>query len=268
MTIRTTAAALLGFACCYGANAAVTQIDLDYNFNGIVHAGESGLPDDPDGYRSISDRGLDFTGGVPNDATLNQYQLVGQAGALDIVHLGNRNLTDGGNHAFDAAVDGDNVGIQPNWLPNVDQTGPQTTVLGAPILLGSGSSASFLYQISNGGGDFDVEFGFQGGGSTVVTLSGPDWFGPNGGTPAIGTFAGTDGQDQGNTGAATLLITESVVDLSGFAGQTLESISFQNQSNTSAGYAILAANVDNIPEPGSLALLGLGGLAILRRRRG
>ncbi|MGK0154342.1 MAG: hypothetical protein ACI9SE_001293, partial [Neolewinella sp.] len=49
------------------ANAQNIPVALNYNFNGIVHAGESGLPDALGGYRSISDRGLDFAGGVPAD---------------------------------------------------------------------------------------------------------------------------------------------------------------------------------------------------------
>ncbi len=34
-----------------------TPLDLTYNFNGMVHAGEAGVPDAPNGYRSIGNRG-------------------------------------------------------------------------------------------------------------------------------------------------------------------------------------------------------------------
>ena len=54
----------------------VTQIPLNYNFNGIVHAGEDLMPDAPDGYRSIADRGLNFSGGVPSDALTAPYSFV------------------------------------------------------------------------------------------------------------------------------------------------------------------------------------------------
>jgi hypothetical protein len=212
----------------------VNQVPLLYNFNGIVHAGEDGLPDDPNGFRSISDRALDFTAGVPADPLLQPFALVDRPGAPDIVHLGNRNTVDGGNWAFDPAPDGDDVGIRPNWLPDPDQTGPQTTVLAAPILLDAASTASFLFQVSNGGGAFDVTFGFAGGGSVTATLGAGDWFG--------GPFPGRNRVDRGVIGGP-LSIAQRTVDLGAAAGLVLASITFGNASNPLAGVAILAANV-------------------------
>jgi hypothetical protein len=209
-------------------------IPLNYNFNGIVHDTEGSAPDDLNGYRSIADRGLNFTAGIPAEPLLEGYTLVDQAGELDIVHLGNRDTVAGGAHVFQATANGDDTGVQPSWLPNVDQSGPQTTTLAAPIEIAASSEAKFLYQISNGGGSFDVTFGFQGGGTGTATLSGGDWFG--------GTFLGTDRVDFGAPGA-NLSITEGTVDLSVAAGQILTSITFSNRSNTGAGYAILACNV-------------------------
>ena len=214
------------------------QVALNYNFNGIVHAGEAGLPDDPNGFRSISDRGLDFSGGVPNDPLLNGYQLIGAAGVLDIVHLGNRNTVDFGSKAFDAVADGDNIGTQPAWLANVDQTGLQTTVLAAPVLLETTSSASFLYQISNGGGSFDVIFDFQSGASVTAMLSGGDWFG--------GIYAGASMVDFATPGA-NLSITQGTVDLSAHNGEFVTQISFGNRSNANAGYAFIAARIETSP---------------------
>src|SRR5690606_25022206 len=124
------------------------------------HAGEGFLPDDPNGYRSISDRGLDFTAGVPNDPLLANYQLVATPGTLDIVHLGNRNTVNGGAVFFDAAPDFDDVRVQPSSLLNVDQSTPQVTVMPFPLPIGSTTNVAFLYQISNGGGAFDVTFTF------------------------------------------------------------------------------------------------------------
>jgi len=213
----------------------VNQIPLNYNFNGIVHAGESTLPDDPNGYRSISDRGLDFTAGVPNIPLLAPYHIVSTAGALDIVHLGDRNTVDGGNRPWDLTADGDDIGIQPLWLPNSDQTGPQTTTLAQPILLDTTSRATVLFQISNGGGAFDVEFGFQTGAPFTTSISGGDWFG--------GNLAGTDRTDFAGTPAANLSLSERQIDLSAQTGRTLTSITFGNRSNFNAGYAIVATNV-------------------------
>lgn len=240
-------------------SADIFQIDLNYNFNGIVHAGEDELTDDPDGYRSISDRGLDFTAGTPSDAMLDVYNLIGIAGVLDIVHLGNRNTVSGGAWAFDATPDGNDVGIQPNWLADPDQSGPQTTALSTPLVLDGNSSAGVLFQISNGGGNFDVRFGFSSGADVIATLSGPDWF--------AGPYAGTDSVDRGRLGAAGLFITEGIIDLSAEAGRTLTSMSFENRSNTGAGYGILAANVNAIPEPSSCVVILLGLASICCRRK-
>ena len=66
-----TSCALLALAAALPAQ--LVPVPLNYNFNGIVHAGEAGLPDSPTGYRSISDRGLDFSAGVPNDPLLVGY---------------------------------------------------------------------------------------------------------------------------------------------------------------------------------------------------
>ena len=223
--------------------SAPINIPLNYNYNGIVHAGETGLPDDPLGFRSISDRALDFTAGVPSSSTLDQYSLVDTAGTNDIVYLGSRNLTDGGNWAFDAAADGDNIGIQPNWLPAVDQTGPQTTVLTNPIALDGNSRASVLFQVSNGGGAMDITFTFQTAAPFTATVAASDWFG--------GAFAGFANVDD-PVADANLTIDEREVDLSAFAGDFLTQITFSNQSNLNAGYAILAANVTGCDVPGSV----------------
>jgi len=221
------------------ALAQTIPIALNCNFNGIVHAGESGLPDDPNGYRSISDRGLDFQAGVPNDPLLVGYQLVGTPGLLDIVHVGNRNTVDGGSKAFDLVPDFDDIGIQPNWLPNPDQTGPQVTVLPFPVPVTNTTVATFLYQISNGGGSFQVTFTFAGSGSHTATLSAGDWFG--------GSFLGTQNVDSAAPGA-NLSITEGRIDLSAHVGQAIMQIEFGNRSNLNAGYAILAGNFEYPPQ--------------------
>ncbi|MCA8948199.1 MAG: hypothetical protein KDE27_01775 [Planctomycetes bacterium] len=218
----------------------VVQVPLAYNWNGIAHAGETGNPDAPNGFRSISDRALDFTGGVPADPVFARYAMVATPGVLDMVHLGNRNTVDNGNWAFDALPDGDNVGIQPNWLPNVNQTGPQVTALATPIAIGINSQASILFHVSNGGGSCDVTFTFQSSQTAVRTITAPDWFG--------GPHAGRDSVDRANAGAALNLV-EAVVDLSAYAGESLVQIAFDNRSNLVGGYGIYGVNVVAGPEP-------------------
>ena len=213
----------------------INRIKLNYNFNGIVHAGEDEQPDDPNGYRSISDRGLNFQGGTPTQTNgdFGEYRFVTEPGALDMVHLGNRN----DRFAFEGSPGGNgNVGIAPNWLPSFDQTGPQTTVLDNPILMDASSQASVLFHVSDGGGAMNVQFNFSDGSNTVGTVSAGDWFG--------GPYPGADSIDRGRTpNAASLNIDEGTVNLAGEAGKTLTSISFQNRSNGNGGYAIFAMNV-------------------------
>lgn len=236
--LRTLAAALATTAAVFAQNT--VQIALNCNWNGIAHAGETGAPDAQSGFRAISDRALNFTAGVPNDPILARYAIVAAAGVLDMVHLGNRNTVDGGNWAFDALPDGDNIGIQPSWLANANQTGIQTTVLPVPLLLGTTSTASVLFHISNGGGSFDATFTYQSGRNRVRTLTGPDWFG--------GVYPGTDGVDRANAGA-NLNLVERTLDLSIDAGETLVQIGFGNRSNTGAGYGIYGVNVEAAPTP-------------------
>lgn len=211
------------------------SVALNYNYNGIAHSGETGQPDAPNGFRSISDRALDFTAGVPGDPVFTRFSLVTTPGALDMVHLGNRDTVNNGSWAFDPAANGNNVGIQPAWLQNVNQAGAQTTVVANPILLGINSSASVLFHVSNGGGSCDVTFAYVSGQTSVHTIVAPDWFG--------GSHAGRDSVDQANAGG-NLRLTEVVINLSSYAGEAVSQIAFSNRSNSNAGYGIYGVNVD------------------------
>ena len=226
----TTSAALVGLSSALLAQTQTVPVPLNYNFNGCVHAGENGNPDDPNGYRSISDRGLDWTQGTPG--AWSNYQLVGQPGVVDCVHIGDRDQ----RWPFDPVANGNNRGTQPAWLPNPDQRNGQSTVLGTALTVDANTQAKFIYMISDGGGSFEVEFKFASGGSFTATLSAGDWFG--------GPFPGTDDFDNGNPGAAGLNIDEGSVDLSGSAGETVTEIVFGNASNLNAGYAIFGCNFE------------------------
>ncbi len=260
-----------GALCGGAAFAEVTRIPLNYNFNGLIHQGETGSPDDPDGFRSISDRAVDLRFGVPASLATSSdplsaltYEVVTTASVLDIVHLGDRNVVAGGAQAYDDTdgPDGDNVGVSPAWQPvgTSDQTGPQATTFGG-ILLGADAAIGVLYNASNGGGDFDVTLGFQDGSSAFVTLNAPDWFGAQ--SPALpgagvafqaskGTFAATDQVDAGATDAGPLNVIEAIISAPTLAldqgvdisGRTLISLTFGSPSTTD-GYAIYAASVDD-----------------------
>jgi len=218
------------------AQAEIIPVPLTYNFNGIVHAGEASAPDDPDGFRSISDRGLDFKAGVPDHPLLEIYTLVDQPGVLDLVHVGNRDLVAGGSHAFDDSADGDSVGIQPNWLSNVDQSTPQSSTLTPPIVIPDGdvTTFSFLYHISNGGGAFEVELDFVTGFDITLPVSGTDWFN--------GDFAGTGSVDQAVPNG-DLKLQEFDLSLEAYAGDQLQRVTFQSPDSSDSGIAVFAATL-------------------------
>jgi len=240
-----------------------TPLPLTYNFNGIVHAGEAGLPDDPDGFRSMSDRAINrsaYPGGFLGTTGI-AYDVSSSAGVLDMVHVGNRNTVDGGNWMFDPNSDGDDIGTQPTWLANADQSGPQSSdVSGASVTLDASSEIGVIYNVSNGGGEIDMQLGFSDATSVTVTLSAPDWFGdqvpdPNGGPGValqtqMAVVPGTGAVDFANPDFP-LNVVEAVVTVDELlndgvgdvAGKTLSSVTFGNRSNTNAGYAVYAVTV-------------------------
>jgi hypothetical protein len=249
------------------ASGAETSLALSYNFNGMVHTGETGSPDAANGFRSISDRAL-IIDGTPTSLSsitspLSQlgYTVVNSAGVLDIIHIGDRNTVDSGNWAFDAVADGDDIGIQPSWLPVTDQTIVNNPV-GPGIPMRSDTEIGILYNISNGGGDFDVTLSFSDFSSITVTLNGPDWYGPSNEQPGSpgpgvaiqanlpGTFKGSGNVDSA-VDDADLLVTEAVITAPlllsnlGFNinGRTLTNIGFSNRSNDFGGYAVYAVTV-------------------------
>lgn len=253
---------------------------LDCNFNGIVHATEAGQPDAPNGFRSISDRALRHLGAPGTFADLTSpnsglsYDVVDAVGALDILHVGNRNTVDGGTWAFDPVPDGDFIGIQPDWLPSPDQT-TVTTALATPIALDGTSEVGLLYNISNGGGFFAMTLHFDDGTSITVTLHGPDWYAPLGGTPNppgsgvslqqnLANFTGTQLVDRADNGP-DLIVTEAVAsapeilaDLSfDVSGRVLSSITFGNRSNPNGGYAVFAITVTGTAVPVELQSLAV-----------
>ncbi len=268
-----TAAILAAAATTSGLALAADQtpLPLNYNFNGMVHPGEAGWPDNPDGFRSISDRALSvdasagsITFGPVIGATGLNYSINTGAFSLDIVHLGNRLIS----NAYDLAEDGDNIGIQPNWDTSPDHTVPQVTDVSSLNLdMFDNTQIGVIYQISNSGGQLDMTLTFTDASSVTVRLAGPDWFG----TPAVpAPLAGvlsqsrlggatalwnsTNSNDLGAPAPAAqrLSVIEAIVSVQdlindGFgdiSGRTLSSITFGNATypaNVGRGYAIIAA---------------------------
>jgi hypothetical protein len=273
MSCTTALVAAVASASGLALAADQTPIPLNYNFNGMVHTGEAGWPDNPDGFRSIADRGLLVDGnagslnaGPITGSTGLSYSIVGSPFVVDIVHLGNRLIS----NAYDAIEDGDNIGIQPNWDTSPDHTVPQVSdVSSLNLEMFGNTQLGVLYQISNSGGEFDMTLTFTDTSSVTVRLRGPDWFG----TPAVpAPFAGvlsqtrlggasalwssTNSNDLGSTAPAgeRLSVIEAVISVQdliadGFGditGKTLASITFGNATypaNVGRGYAIFAATI-------------------------
>ncbi|MDP1660533.1 MAG: GC-type dockerin domain-anchored protein, partial [Phycisphaerales bacterium] len=233
-----------------------------------------------DGYRSIADRGLLLNGaaGAINAAALSDaegmpFSLVNEAGALDIVHLGNRNLVANSARVYGSSA---NNAAQPNWQTDPDQTGPQVTDLASSgYTLTASSRLGVIYQVSDFGGRFDTVVHFTDGSSATLTMRAPDWFGvqvvpaPVAGSGldaqrALGVFLATDQADTAFAPATNLNVVEAVTSVQrlaadgfgDFTGKQIDRITFQNPvSNanyanstpaTGSGFAIIAATLRDI----------------------
>jgi hypothetical protein len=242
------------------------SVPLNYNFNGMVQSGENDDPDAPNGYRSIGDRGMRLTGAVGSlevgleGTTGIPYTLITDAGVVDIVHLGDRNTVDGGNKPWDLEADGDEIGTQPAWLIDSNQSVPQvtnTSVLGA--VMQAGTKIGVLFNASNGGTTFDMNIGFSDGSTATVQVDAPDWYGlqnvdgPTAGVESqrsMGTYTAAENVDIGSTGV-DLNIVEAIVSYESlvaggqgdFAGRQIVSVSFSNAQSTIPGIGIYAMTI-------------------------
>ncbi len=265
---------------------------LNYNWNGLVHTGESNQPDSVDGYRSIGDRGLTIgtansIGGTAGNLTLGNltYWLERRsAPALDTVHVGFR------RDVFDLVVDGDDIGISPTWDPSLLGDGKNvpasTTAIPPTAPLDASFEFGILYDASEGGGDFDMTLGFTDNSSVTVRFDAPDWFANNNPIaqppgPGVaeqsrltGPLSGGDGFDgagnvdrglaaqplnviHGRVTAASLLAGPQNFDV---VGRQLNSVTFNNWApnsigNNAAGVGIYAASMVT-PAPGDCTCPG------------
>ena len=143
------------------------------------------LADEPDGYRSIGDRGFqsgtaDSLGGEGYGLTSNgrTYAFESNMNVVDMVMIGTRPA------AFDDEVNGDNIGVPPDWDPSKGGglvVEAMTAVDNIP--LDDSFEMGLLYHASNGGGSFDMRLGFADGEEVILTLNSPDWFANNNPVP-------------------------------------------------------------------------------------
>lgn len=159
------------------------SIPLNKNWNAMLHNTEGTDPDALDGFRSISDRALvlgqaDSLGGGAMAVSSNglTYRFTTSPATRDAAVLGHRQPT--ANGPWDDVDDDDNIGIAPNWDPTggTGTVSSVTTDLTPTEPLDESFDIGFLYQFSNGGGEFDVTLGFDDNSSVTVTLGAPDWF--------------------------------------------------------------------------------------------
>jgi hypothetical protein len=237
--------------------ATAAPLPLTYNWNGMVHTGEMSVPDSASGYRSISDRGLTvLVDGNSLQSTVVgntglEYDFVTSSSAVDTVFLGIRK-------EWEPVADGDDRGIQPSWDPTGGTAALSSwqNVLPSPAVASSDFNLGFLYNISNGGGEFDATLQFDSE-EVTVTLGAPDWFGapavpaPNAGVavqsrlngPVSGTrWGGVEARDIANFGPALNLVEATITadsllaDLSfDIVGRTLTGISFDELTGVDVG---------------------------------
>jgi len=247
---------LLGAACCVagGANAALVA---HYTFD------------------------ADGTASAGTDATL------GEAASIDNTNF----VAGGGSLLLDptaittdtAGADGAVGGDVFDWSGSdvrtvaffVRANSTQVDTLGTMISLGSGTGGGNRFDIRLDGGNLRLEV--QAGGSTTGSALADDtWHHvaivvPNATSTVndvqyyidgalVGNFS--NGQNI-NTGNGPLRMGDSYQDTGRDFTGNLDDVRLYDSALTANEIAALAA----IPEPGSLALLGLGGLLIARRRR-
>lgn len=247
---------LLGAACCVAgtANAALVA---HYTF-------------DSDGSATV---GTDATLGEA--ASIDNSNFVAGGGSL----LLNPNAIITDTSGADGAVGGDNFDWSGSDVRTVAffvlANTNQVDTLGTMISLGSGTGGGNRFDIRLDGGNLRLEV--QAGGSTTGSnLADNTWHHVaivvSNATSTVndvqyyidGALVGSFSNAQNiDTGAGPLRIGDSYQDAGRDFTGNIDDVRLYDSALTANEIAALAA----IPEPGSLALLGLGGLMFARRRR-
>jgi hypothetical protein len=248
---------LLGAACSVAASANAGLI-AHYTF-------------DSDGSATV---GTDATLG--EGASIDNTNFVAGGGSLLLDP--NAIVTD--TSGADGAVGGDSFDWSGSDVRTVTffvrASSTQVDALGTMISLGSGTGGGNRFDIRLDNGNLRLEV--QAGGSTTGSALADDtWHHVAivvpGATSTVndvqyyidGALVGTFSNAQNiDTGVGPLRIGDSYQDTGRDFTGNIDDVRLYDTALTANEIAALAA----IPEPGSLALLGLGGLAMLRRRRG
>ena len=241
--------------CNLGDASDVLPLTLEWNFNGIVHQGEEAQPDATSGFRAIGEQALEAGQGRVSNLTSTMsglsYEIVAEAGVVDSVILSTR--------TFDDTVDGDNEGVQPDWLDSTIQTivnGP----VSPPLDLRSDTSIGVLYHSKAGTINYYVRFrlNFDDDTSIEFRLENPGHASdgaissPEDGVAMqhrLGRYQGYNGSDAAAPGQlmslyeAVITVPEVLADLGvDLEGKTLDEIRISYGNSQAAVYA---ATVDS-----------------------
>ncbi|XAL98605.1 PEP-CTERM sorting domain-containing protein [Phycisphaeraceae bacterium D3-23] len=182
----------------------------------------------------------EFDGNANDGLTsFGTVDLVQDGAAVDVTITANTtNLVGGDIHEFYFNLPG---AVDVNTLVLSDSGGVSNQAIGTFTLLGANPSIT-----GGAGASFDTGVGFGNGG-------GP----PGNGTLTTATFS--------LTATGGLLVGDFLTELSSNNNtpDTFFAVHFQSADVFNAG----SETVGHLPEPGSLALLGFGAMAALRRRR-
>jgi hypothetical protein len=164
-------------------------------------------------------------------------------------------------------VDGKDFQLQSYTANNVLYKGTTYGTNGGDLTLvtpGSFSEISVLggdFNTGTGGTSMTINFG-DASDSGVIAIDFPAWAAATSGAGDFDagiTANGTTSAFDGTVGIVTYDLAAN-----GFDGKTVESITFTSDAD---GYGVFGLSGVAVPEPSTTALLGLGGFALILRRR-
>jgi hypothetical protein len=243
---------------------ATLNVNGDYAQN-IAYTGNSG---------SQTRSGLVFSSGTNAIDQAGLYASGGIAPAL-AGNFRNGRIFGGTGYVLQQSTTVTNIVIS-----SVGGTIAAPTITGLPGLTNNGQAQDFYMLDSTGGGTFDLLYistntSATAGGILKFNLVGGSWVARGSATLSVGLFGlaaeilPTGGVALYATSGSGATATNSVLGFTDFAGAA-DAINLSASSTlytTPTGTTLKGIDFTPIPAPGSLALLGLGGLVAVRRKR-